>query len=159
MTDASHAAHVFWTHYKGNVRVLAKMEWKHGHEVGEYPLESAQDETGAYYARANVPGEGFYVFGPERNLRRITKDVMAWAREHGAQWQYSSPGAFLPDALRGELEAAGVTNSQLAEQLGVRGNEVREWIAGRGEPTREQMQRICEIVGIFPSDMERHHRA
>jgi hypothetical protein len=158
MTDVSADANVFWSHYKGNVRVLANLEWKKGRSTGLYALEAAQDEAGSYYARLNVRGEGFYAFGPERDLRRLTKDVMAWAREQGALWQYTSPGTFLPEALRGELSAAGVTNSALAEQLRVGDNEVREWIAGRGEPTREQMQRICEILGVFPSDLARSHR-
>jgi hypothetical protein len=155
MSNITSNAHTFWINFRGTVQVLARVNLKIDSEYRLTPIEAAQDESGTYFARANIVGRDMVVFGPAGSLRDLKKEVIRWAGGEGAKWHFRAPGSFLPDALRGEIEILGITASRLAGETGVSDHVVRQWLAGRAEPTEEELQRLCAALGIFPGDIER----
>lgn len=51
------------------------------------------------------------------------------------------------------IEEKGMTQKQLAKQLGVSPSRVSDYISGRAEPTLRIARAICLILGIAPSAM------
>ncbi len=160
MTNATDNADAFWMRYHGNVQVLTRLDWKAPGRpgvpvVGLVPVEYAQDESGAFFGRASIPGVGFAAFGPARTQRDLKKEIIRWGQDHGLRWHFRSPGSFLPDLLRAELSALSIKASRLAGEIGVGDHVVRQWLAGRSEPTEDELQRLCAALGVFPYELER----
>lgn len=51
------------------------------------------------------------------------------------------------------IEEKGMTQKQLAEELGVSPSRVSDYISGRAEPTLRIARAICLILGIAPAAM------
>lgn len=51
------------------------------------------------------------------------------------------------------IEEKGMTQKQLAKELGVSPSRVSDYIAGRSEPTLRIARAICTILGIAPAAM------
>lgn len=51
------------------------------------------------------------------------------------------------------IEEKGMTQKQLAKELGVSPSRVSDYIAGRAEPTLRIARALCVILGIAPSAM------
>lgn len=51
------------------------------------------------------------------------------------------------------IEEKGMTQKQLAKELGVSPSRVSDYIAGRSEPTLRIARAICTVLGIAPAAM------
>lgn len=51
------------------------------------------------------------------------------------------------------IEEKGITQKQLAQELGVSPSRVSDYITGRAEPTLRIARALCVILGIAPSAM------
>ena len=51
------------------------------------------------------------------------------------------------------IEEKGMTQKQLAKELGISPSRVSDYISGRAEPTLRIARAICLILGIAPSAM------
>ncbi|MDE7379405.1 MAG: helix-turn-helix domain-containing protein [Paraprevotella sp.] len=51
------------------------------------------------------------------------------------------------------IEEKGMTQKQLAQELGVSPSRVSDYIAGRSEPTLRIARALCSILGIAPAAM------
>lgn len=51
------------------------------------------------------------------------------------------------------IEEKGMTQKQLAQELGVSPSRVSDYITGRAEPTLRIARALCVILGIAPSSM------
>lgn len=51
------------------------------------------------------------------------------------------------------IEERGMTQRQLAKELGVSPSRVSDYIAGRSEPTLRIARAICTVLGIAPAAM------
>ncbi len=51
------------------------------------------------------------------------------------------------------IEEKGITQKQLAKELGVSPSRVSDYIAGRAEPTLRIARAICLVLGIAPGAM------
>lgn len=51
------------------------------------------------------------------------------------------------------IEEKGITQKQLAKELGVSPSRVSDYITGRAEPTLRIARALCVILGIAPSAM------
>lgn len=51
------------------------------------------------------------------------------------------------------IEEKGMTQKQLAKELGVSPSRISDYIAGRAEPTLRIARALCVILGIAPSAM------
>ena len=51
------------------------------------------------------------------------------------------------------IEEKGMTQKQLAKELGVSPSRVNDYISGRAEPTLRRARAICLILGIAPAAM------
>ena len=55
------------------------------------------------------------------------------------------------DLIRLSIEEKGMTQKELAQELGVSPSRVSDYISGRAEPTLRIARAICLILGIAPS--------
>lgn len=55
------------------------------------------------------------------------------------------------ELIRLSIEEKGMTQKQLAKELGVSPSRVSDYIAGRAEPTLRIARAICLILGITPA--------
>ncbi|MDR1023697.1 MAG: helix-turn-helix domain-containing protein [Prevotellaceae bacterium] len=53
------------------------------------------------------------------------------------------------------LRESGMTQKQLAHEIGVSPSRVNDYIAGRSEPTLKNASLLCRILDIPPADMLR----
>lgn len=51
------------------------------------------------------------------------------------------------------IEEKGMTQKQLAQELGISPSRVSDYIAGRSEPTLRIARALCTILGIAPAAM------
>lgn len=51
------------------------------------------------------------------------------------------------------IEEKGMTQKQLAKELGISPSRVNDYIAGRSEPTLRIARALCTILGIAPAAM------
>ena len=56
------------------------------------------------------------------------------------------------DALAQHLETTGLTQTQLAESLGVRPSLVCQWVSGIGRPSQRLVLMLEAIAGIAPRE-------
>jgi hypothetical protein len=148
-------ARTFWQNFRGPMQTLARFDWKGEGSTGLYPVEAAQDAAGNYYGKIRITGRPMVTFGPHITVRDLKKDIISWSRNQGLTWHFKSPGTFLPDLLQGELHLLGITGSHLAGMIGVNDHRVRQWLQGVAEPTEDELQSLCEAIGVFPADIER----
>lgn len=57
------------------------------------------------------------------------------------------------ELIRFSIEEKGITQKQLATELGVSPSRVNDYISGRAEPTLRIAMTICLILGIAPAAM------
>ncbi len=55
--------------------------------------------------------------------------------------------------IRLSIEEKGITQKQLADELGISPSRVSDYISGRAEPTLRIARAICLILGIAPAAM------
>ena len=57
------------------------------------------------------------------------------------------------DLIRLSIEERGMTQRQLASEIGVSPSRVNDYISGRAEPTLRIARAICTVLGIAPAAM------
>lgn len=59
---------------------------------------------------------------------------------------------FFGDRIRGARKAAGLTQRELAEHLGVANTSISNWEKGLSRPDADMIQKLCAILGLEPND-------
>lgn len=79
-------------------------------------------------------------------LTIVSDVVMAYESKH-----YPIAKPAVGELIRLSIEEKGMTQKQLAKELGVSPSRVSDYIAGRAEPTLRIARAICLILGITPA--------
>lgn len=79
-------------------------------------------------------------------LTIVSDVVMAYESKH-----YPIAKPTVGELIRLSIEEKGMTQKQLAKELGVSPSRVSDYIAGRAEPTLRIARAICLILGITPA--------
>ena len=74
--------------------------------------------------------------------------VIAYEKEH-----FPIEKPTVAELIELSLEEKGMTQRQLASELGVSPSRVNDYVAGRSEPTLEIARQICRVLGIQPTAM------
>ncbi len=72
--------------------------------------------------------------------------VIAYEKEH-----YPIGKPSVAELIELSLEEKGMTQRQLAAQIGVSPSRVNDYIVGRSEPTLKIARLLCSVLGIQPS--------
>lgn len=81
-------------------------------------------------------------------LTIVSDVVMAYEKIH-----YPLPKPTIGELISLSIEEKGMTQKQLAQELGVSPSRVSDYITGRAEPTLRIARAICLILGIAPAAM------
>lgn len=60
-------------------------------------------------------------------------------------------GVFFGDRIRDARKAAGLTQRQLAERLGVSNTSISNWEKGLSRPDADMIQKLCVILSLQPN--------
>lgn len=60
-------------------------------------------------------------------------------------------GVFFGDRIREGRKAAGLTQRQLADRLGVSNTSISNWEKGLSRPDADMIQKMCEILCLQPN--------
>lgn len=60
-------------------------------------------------------------------------------------------GVFFGDRIREGRKAAGLTQRQLAQQLGVTNTSISNWEKGLSRPDADMIQKLCQILCLQPN--------
>lgn len=74
--------------------------------------------------------------------------VIAYEKEH-----YPIEKPTVAELIEYSLEEKGMTQKQLAGEIGVSPSRINDYIAGRSEPTLKIARLLCRVLGISPSAM------
>ena len=74
--------------------------------------------------------------------------VIAYEKEH-----YPIEKPTVAELIELSLEEKGMTQRQLANEIGVSPSRVNDYIAGRSEPTLRVARMLCRVSGIQPAAM------
>lgn len=81
-------------------------------------------------------------------LTIVSDIVEAYEKTH-----YPIAKPTIGELIKLSIEEKGMTQRQLAEELGVSPSRVSDYISGRAEPTLRIARAICLILGIAPATM------
>ena len=76
--------------------------------------------------------------------------VIAYEKEH---YPISKPT--IPELIELYLEEKGMTQKQLASEIGVSPSRINDYISGRSEPTLKYAGLLCKVLNIPPAAMLR----
>ena len=76
--------------------------------------------------------------------------VIAYEKEH-----YPIAKPTVSELIELYLEEKGMTQKQLAAEIGVSPSRINDYISGRSEPTLKNAGLLCEVLNIPPSAMLR----
>ena len=79
-------------------------------------------------------------------LTIVSNVVEAYEKEH-----YPIAKPTIGELISLSIEEKGMTQRQLAQELGVSPSRVSDYISGRAEPTLRIARSLCLILGIAPS--------
>ncbi len=89
------------------------------------------------------------VSGPEGvELMIMSEIVEAYEKEH---FPIGKPS--IADLIQLSLEEKGLTQKQLASEIGISQARISDYVAGRAEPTLRIARRLCTTLGIAPALM------
>ncbi len=74
--------------------------------------------------------------------------VIAYEKEH-----YPIEKPTVAELIELSLEEKGMTQRQLANEIGVSPSRVNDYIAGRSEPTLRVARMLCRVLEIQPAAM------
>ena len=60
-------------------------------------------------------------------------------------------GVFFGDRIRNGRKAAGLTQRQLADRLGVSNTSISNWEKGLSRPDADMIQKLCHILTLDPN--------
>ena len=81
-------------------------------------------------------------------LTLMSDIVIAYEKEH-----YPIGMPSVAELISSSLEEKGMTQKQLAQELGVSPSRVNDYVSGRSEPSLKIASLICRILGIQPTAM------
>lgn len=81
-------------------------------------------------------------------LTIVSDIVEAYEKTH-----YPITKPTIGELIKLSIEEKGMTQRQLAEELGVSPSRVSDYISGRAEPTLRIARALCLILGIAPATM------
>ena len=74
--------------------------------------------------------------------------VIAYEKEH-----YPIEKPTVAELIELSLEEKGMTQRQLANEIGVSPSRINDYIAGRSEPTLRVARMLCRVLEIQPAAM------
>lgn len=74
--------------------------------------------------------------------------VIAYEKEH-----YPIEKPTVAELIESSIEEKGITQKQLALEIGVSPSRINDYIAGRSEPTLKIARLLCRILNIPPAAM------
>ena len=86
---------------------------------------------------------------------RARADNFPSARNHdcrGSQF-YPIEKPTVAELIKLSIEEKGITQKQLAKEIGVSPSRVSDYISGRSEPTLKVARLLCQILNIQPAAM------
>lgn len=81
-------------------------------------------------------------------LTMMSDIVIAYEKEH-----YPIEKPTVAELIELSLEEKGMTQKQLAQEIGISPSRVNDYIAGRSEPTLRVARLLCQILNIQPAAM------
>ncbi len=81
-------------------------------------------------------------------LSIVSDIVEAYEKEH-----YPIGKPTVAELIELSLEEKGMTQRQLAAEIGVSPSRVNDYVAGRSEPTLKIARALCQVLGIQPALM------
>jgi len=76
--------------------------------------------------------------------------VIAYEKEH-----YPIEKPTVAELIESSLEEKGMTQKQLAREIGISPSRVNDYISGRSEPTLKNAGLLCQVLNIAPAAMLR----
>ena len=84
----------------------------------------------------------------EVELTMMSDIVITYEKEH-----YPIEKPTVAELIKLSIEEKGITQKQLAKEIGVSPSRVSDYISGRSEPTLTIARLLCQILGIQPAAM------
>ena len=81
-------------------------------------------------------------------LTMMSDIVIAYEKEH-----YPIEKPTVAELIELSLEEKGMTQKQLAQEIGISPSRVKDYISGRSEPTLKVARLLCQILNIQPAAM------
>ena len=81
-------------------------------------------------------------------LTMMSDIVIAYEKEH-----YPIEKPTVAELIELSLEEKGMTQKQLAQEIGISPSRVNDYISGRSEPTLKIARMLCRILNIRPAAM------
>lgn len=81
-------------------------------------------------------------------LTMMSDIVITYEKEH-----YPIEKPTVAELIKLSIEEKGITQKQLAKEIGVSPSRVSDYISGRSEPTLRIARLLCQILGIQPAAM------
>ena len=81
-------------------------------------------------------------------LTMVSDVVINYEKEH---FPISKPS--VADLIGMSLEEEGMTQKQLAQQIGISPSRINDYVTGRAEPTLKIARMLCRILKITPAEM------
>ena len=81
-------------------------------------------------------------------LSMMSDIVIAYEKEH-----YPIEKPTVAELIELSLEEKGMTQKQLANEIGISPSRINDYISGRSEPTLRIARLLCRILNIHPSAM------
>ena len=94
-----------------------------------------------------LAGEGMPADDPVAMELAIMSDfVIAYEKEH-----YPIGKPTVAQLIQLSLEEKGITQKQLAQEIGVSPTRINDYVSGRAEPTLKIARLLCTTLGIAPA--------
>ncbi len=87
----------------------------------------------------------------DKNAIELT--IVSYVVETYEKLHYSIAKPTIGELICLSIEEKGMTQKQLANELGISPSRVSDYISGRAEPTLRIARAICMILGIAPAAM------
>lgn len=81
-------------------------------------------------------------------LTMMSDIVITYEKEH-----YPIEKPTVAELIELSLEEKGMTQKQLAQEIGISPSRVNDFIAGRSEPTLKIARLLCQVLNIQPAAM------
>lgn len=81
-------------------------------------------------------------------LTMMSDIVIAYEKEH-----YPIEKPTVAELIELSFEEKGMTQKQLAQEIGISPSRVNDYISGRSEPTLKVARLLCQILNIQPAAM------
>lgn len=81
-------------------------------------------------------------------LTLLSDVVITYEKEH-----YPIGKPTVAELIELSLEEKGLTQKQLANEIGVSPSRISDYVSGRSEPTLKVARMLCQVLGIQPAAM------